>query len=101
MVFIFNGGRRLSERWQAIKLPADLQTGINLATARTPMIEQARLVERDVDLHQQLETLRYSQITRDPAARPTAPTVQSLTDAIASVQAQAHKDAQPKTHCYR
>ena len=76
-----------------------LAKGINLATERTPMIEQAKVVERDVDLHQQLEVLRYTQIVRDPAG--SAATVQTLSDAIAKVQEQARKDAQPRPHHYR
>ena len=77
-----------------------LADGINLATERTPMMEQAKVVERDVDLHQQLEVLRYTQIVRDPAGSAAA-TVQTLTDAIAKVQEQARKDARPRPHHYR
>jgi lysophospholipase L1-like esterase len=79
----------------------DLATGINLATERTPMMEQAKVVERDVDLHQQLEVLRYSQIVRDPADTSTPATIQTLTEAIARVQEQARKDAHPREHHYR
>lgn len=78
-----------------------LESGINLATERTPMIEQAKVVERDVDLHQQLEVLRYSQIVRDPAAETTPAAIQTLSDAIARVQEQARKDAQPRAHRYK
>jgi len=76
-----------------------LTTGINLATMKTPMLEQAQLVAFDTEKVNGLESARFEIINASATAEQSA-TAKALADAYLKGVDRQRADAQPRTHRY-
>jgi lysophospholipase L1-like esterase len=77
----------------------DLVSGINLATADTPMLEQARLVAWDTEKVNNLESARFGVINTSVTAEQSL-TASALASAYKTGVERQHADAHPLVHHY-
>lgn len=76
-----------------------LETGINLATMETPMLQQARLVAFDTERVNGLESARFGIINGSATAEQSL-AAKALADAYVQGVERQHADAQPFSHQY-
>ena len=83
---------------------AELATGIDLATLKTPMLAQAERVHALTVAHQAVAMARWRQVEVPLANWPSAPRTRTLADMTAledDLIARQHAEARPKQHIFK